>query len=78
MFVLIVALKKMIYLITIPFFLRVGKLKLRDFATDPGTKAVQVAWEDYKGPLQKVRLEIISDSGNKYFQSTHFTFIYTT
>ena len=36
---------------------------MRDFATEPGTKAVQIGWGYDDGPLQKVRLEIITDEG---------------
>lgn len=45
------------------FFIRIDKLILRDFPTEAGAKAVQIAWENYSGYLQKVRLEIISDEG---------------
>ena len=44
---------------------------LRDFATEAGTKAVQIGWDYDDGPLQKVRLEIISDEGLLNFLS-HF------
>ena len=55
------------------FIIRIDKLILRDFPTEAGAKAVQIAWENYSGYLQKVRLEIISDEGitccyfNKFF-----------
>ena len=45
------------------FFIRIDKLVLRGFATEAGTKAVQIAWDYDDGPLQKVRLEIITDEG---------------
>jgi len=40
---------------------KIDKLVLRGFATEAGTKAVQIAWDYDDGPLQKVRLEIITD-----------------
>ena len=45
------------------FFIRIDKLVLRGFATEAGTKAVQIAWDYDDGPLQKIRLEIITDEG---------------
>ena len=43
--------------------LRVDKVSLRMDSTQPGTKAVQIGWNYFTGPLEKVRLVIISDSG---------------
>ena len=45
------------------FFIRIDKLVLRGFATEAGTKAVQVAWDYDDGHLQKISLEIITDEG---------------
>ena len=45
------------------FKFRVDKVSLRRDSAQPGTNAVQIGWNDFTGPLEKVRLDIISDSG---------------